>query len=172
MLSRCLFALLLMAGNFLIGEPTLAQAGRYSFLCLPADTAWIAGVRLGDSLADVERKLGSPAHRAVGFGEDDGGTYEETQLSYSTLDVFLVRGVVDRVVTTDPKTCTAGGICPGLTLQQVRSRLELIFPELAATEPSSFVLCPEEGFLSDYYLTIEYTRAGEAAKLELALDRP
>ena len=162
----------LIAGSFLMWDPISAQTGPYSSLCLPADAAWIAGVRLGDSLAGVERKLGRPANRTVGLGEDDGGTFEETQLVYPTLDVFIVRGVVDCVVSTAPHACTAGGICPGLTRQQARSRLALIAPELATADADSFVLCPEEGFLSDYYLRIDYTGADELGKLELVLGRP
>lgn len=169
---RGIFLLLLSAGHFLLQAPASAQADPSPFLCLPADAAWIEGPRLGDRPADVERELGIPAHRTVGLGEDDGGTYEEIKLSYPKLDVFLVRGVVDRVVTTDPETCTANGICPGLTQQQVRNRLEQISPALAALEPSSFVLCPVDSFLSDYYLLIDYTITGEVERLELVLDRP
>jgi hypothetical protein len=172
MLFRCLLALLLTTANPLITARSWAQAAVPSFLCLPADAAWIAGIRLGESPADVERKLGTAPRRTVGFGEDDGGTYEEIELSYPNLHVYIVRGVVDRIVTTDPNTCTAAGVCPGFTAQQARDRLALISPELAATEQTSFVLCPEAGFLSDYYLTVEYTTADRVGALELVLDRP
>ena len=76
------------------------------------------------------------------------------------------------MITTHPDSCTAGGICPGITRKQVRESLAAASADLAASTPSSLVLCAEDHFLSDYYFLIDYTPAGEVAKLELAMDRP
>jgi hypothetical protein len=142
------------------------------YACIPGDAAWISGIRLGASPQEVEHLLGNPASRDVGFGEDDGGQYEEIELAYPGLLVFLVDGVVDRIVATDPKSCTADGICPGATLQQVRERVLKHSEEFATSDLEDFVLCPEDDFLSDYYLTIDYGPAGQVVNLELVLDRP
>ena len=88
------------------------------------------------------------------------------------LDVFLVRGVVDRVSAIHPAACTAVGICPGITKEQLGERLAKVMSGRAASQPSSLYLCEEDHFLSDYYLVIDYTPKGEVAKLELVLDRP
>lgn len=151
---------------------SLAQQSPAAPGCLPGRAAWIAGVALGASPREVERRLGPPDDREVGYGEDDGGRYEEILLSYAGVDVFVVRGVVDRVITTHPASCTAGGICPGMNDEQVRERLARSLAKPVASSPTSLALCPEEHFLSDYYLLIYYTPAGAVAKLELVLDRP
>jgi hypothetical protein len=116
--------------------------------------------------------LGKPTSQEVGYGEDDSGHYEEVTLTYSGLQVFFVTGVVDRMVATDPKSCTANGICPGATMQQVRQRVLEHSEEFATSDLQSFVICPEDDFPSDYYLTIDYGAEGQVVNLELVLDRP
>jgi len=149
-----------------------AYGGSSSTPCIPGNDAWISGVQLGSTPKAVKRLLGKPVRREVGGGEDDGGPYEEIKLSYPRFDVFLVRGAVDRVVTTHQDACTAGGICPGMTRDQVREVLAGVSPVWESSTSMSMYLCEEDHFHSDYYLNIDFTTEGRVAELELVLDRP
>jgi hypothetical protein len=162
-LAACLIVLLL---------PEPAHGAESSAPCLRGDAAWIYGVPLGASPEDTVRLLGEPVRREIGGGEDDGGPYEEIRLAYPRLDVFLVRGVVDRVTTTHRASCTGGGICPGMNRDHVVELLAGV--RLVDHSPSSVsvYLCEEDHFLSDYYLIVEFTAEGKVARLELVLDRP
>ena len=139
--------------------------------CLPAEAAWIGGIRLGATPADVQNTLGMPTSRSVGGGEDDGGPYEEIMLSYPGLEVFIVRGVVDQVVATAPTWCTAGGICPGITKEELRSRIRGFSAQRGTTDLRSVYVCFEKCY-SDYYLLIDYNSTGEVDRLRLVTDRP
>lgn len=145
---------------------------RFPFACIPGDAAWISGIQLGATPQEVERLLGNPTNREIGGSEDDGGPYEEIELTYPGLKVFLVRDVVDRVLATDPDSCTANGICPGSAMQQVRERLLKYSEEYATSDLDSIVLCPEDHFHSDYYLIIDSGAGGKVVSIELVLDRP
>jgi len=152
--------------------PARVQADPAVAGCIPGRAAWISGITLGASPEEVESKLGPPASRQIRQGEDDGGFYDEIMLAYPRIKVFVVRDVVDRVTTTHPESCTAGGICPGISREEVRESLAKVSAVPVASAPSTIVICPENGFLSDYYLLVHYTATGKVAQIELALDRP
>lgn len=139
--------------------------------CLPGESTWIADIRLDASPAEVEQTLGAASSREVGYGEDDGGWYEETKLIYPGLEVYIVRGVVDRVVGTSAASCTANGICPGMTKTELRNRIASISESLVTPDLRSFYLCVER-CNADYYLLIDYNASGEIEKIELVTDRP
>ena len=165
------YSLLLSSVLFLAAAPIFAQSTACPADCLPGEAAWIADIRLGVTLEDVQRTLGRPMSRAVGYGEDDGGRYEEIALFYPGLEVFIVRGIVDRVIATAQTSCTASGICPGMTREQLRSRIVDISEGLAATDLDSFYVCFESCY-SDYYILIDYNDAGEIERIRLETDRP
>jgi len=156
---------------FLLAAPVVGQSDACPADCLPGEAVWIAGIRLGATLEDVQRTIGSPTSRAVGYGEDDGGRYEEIALYYPGLEVFMVRGIVDRVVATADNSCTASGICPGMTAAQVRNRIVDISEQSVVAELRSFYVC-DDGCYSDYYLLIDYDPAGKVERLRVETDRP
>ncbi len=153
------------------GVPTAGERDACPEDCLPGEAAWVADIRLGTMLEDVQRTLGRAISRTVGYGEDDGGGYEETRLSYPGVEVYLVRGVVDRVVATTPTSCTANGICPGITKEQLRNRIANISERLITPDLRSFYICFEHCY-NDFYLLVDYSTTGEVEKVKVVTDRP
>ena len=151
--------------------PMAGQPSACPEACIPSEAAWVEGIRLGTTIGDVERILGKPVGRTIAYGEDDGGRYDEIRLSYPGLDIYLVRGIVDRVIATAATSCTANGICPGMQKDEVRSRIAGISKGLVDSELSSFYICFER-CNDDFYLLIDYGATGEVERVSIETDRP
>jgi len=83
---------------------------------VPDSELAIAGISLDADEAVVLRTLGQPI-RAT-----DTGDFLNIQLDYPGLTIWLGEGRrVGEILSTSPKHCTTGGICPGMTLSQVQS---------------------------------------------------
>lgn len=76
-----------------------------------------AGIALGDSQAQVRKKLGKPTKTT---GQAD--SYEHV-FRYPGLDVTFFGDDVAGLSSSSPKRCTPSGACPGQTLAQAHARL-------------------------------------------------
>ncbi|MEH6414597.1 hypothetical protein [Pseudomonas sp. CGJS7] len=76
-----------------------------------------AGIELGDSQAQVRKKLGKPTKTT---GQAD--SYEHV-FRYPGLDVTFFGDDVAGLSSSSPKRCTPSGACPGQTLVQAHARL-------------------------------------------------
>lgn len=96
---------------------TLATPGSPKQLStVPDSELAIAGISLDADEALVLRTLGQPS-RAT-----DTGDFLNIQLEYPGLTIWLGKGRrVGEILSTSPRHCTPGGICPGMTLSQVQS---------------------------------------------------
>ncbi|MGO1003453.1 hypothetical protein [Lysobacter sp. CA196] len=97
---------------------------------LSAGTAWaappgapsrgelsLAGLKLGDSLALVRKKLGKPQSTTGAPGDHD------YHLIYRGLRIEMTQpGQVLLLESTSPDYCTPSGLCPGQPLEQARKR--------------------------------------------------
>jgi len=88
--------------------------------CVGPENLTIGGVGLGDSPATALSKLGQPARTGSYQGEDDGGLYTGTVLTYPQLEVEVeeLRGV-ERIATTSANTSLPLGLKTGMSRAQV-----------------------------------------------------
>lgn len=77
----------------------------------------LAGLKLGDSLALVRKKLGKPQSTIGAPGDHD------YQLIYPGLRIEMIEpGRVLTLESTSPDYCTPSGLCPGQPLAEARRR--------------------------------------------------
>jgi len=81
--------------------------------CLPVSEFGLESIRLYQPHEKVIQLLGDPKKISYSSGEDDGGGYRITILSYPTMTIEMVRGLVDRIVTKSPLQPTPEGIRVG-----------------------------------------------------------
>ena len=102
-----------------LASPALAGSASSSKLS-------IAGISPGDTLEDIVAKIGPP------IAQERSEGFIALQVRYDRLSFDLDEdGMVANAVTTNPKHCFNGWLCPGASLSKVRHRL----PSL--TQPSS-----------------------------------
>jgi len=151
----------------------VATASSDDSQCIPDSEVAVRNVNLGMSNSTVTSNLGSPLDSRVGFGEDDGGSYQESVLVYNGLEIYIVRSKVDRVVVTSPRICTHNGICAGKSRSDVKSILGERAPVAESGDgEQQFALCGENGQFSDTYLIIRYGLNETVESIELVQDRP
>lgn len=151
----------------------VATANSDDLQCIPASEVAVRNVNLGILNSTVTSNLGSPLDSRVGFGEDDGGSYQESILVYDGLEIYIVRSKVDRVVVTNPRICTHNGICAGKSRADVKSILGERAPVAESGDvEQQFALCEEGGQFSDAYLIVRYGLNETVESIELVQDRP
>jgi len=146
-----------------------APAGIVNDTCLAANELALDGISLHMSATAARRRLGSPQRIVNDSGVDDGGTYVVERWHYHLLMVEVVRGRVDRVVTTSSQVRTPAGLRVGVTIAEVRSVLQARGFEIGAVADSLEV--PDCGAPSGYVI-LHFSSEDWVDRIELQAARP
>jgi hypothetical protein len=103
----------------------LATSGRSQTrpYCVPYRELRVGGVRFGDRIGTVRRRLGSPQRVDSTWSEAHGGGYRVLVYHYGGLAISFGRGRVEAVDVADSTAATPSGVRVGLTLEEVSRRL-------------------------------------------------
>jgi hypothetical protein len=82
---------------------------------IPANEVSIRGVAIGDSLSQVIKKLGKPSSKV------QASDYLDLHYKYPTMTVSFSEGVVAGLFTDSIAACTPKQLCPGDSLDRMRS---------------------------------------------------
>lgn len=101
----------------LISLLSAGQAGAASPGAPSSSELSLAGLKIGDSLALVRKKLGKPESTIGAPGDHD------CILLYRGLRIEMIEpGQVLTLESTSPNYCTPSGLCPGQPLDEARKR--------------------------------------------------
>jgi hypothetical protein len=82
---------------------------------IPASEVSIGGVAVGDSPSQVTKKLGEPGSKV------QASDYLDLHYKYPNMTVSFSAGVVAGLFTDSPSACTPKDLCPGDSLDRMRS---------------------------------------------------
>ncbi len=150
------------------GATTLADS------CLPRAQFTLSGVRLGLDSARALHTLGRPLRVKTDSSADDGGNYEYATYYYHGLEMDVVRGVVDRLLTHSPSVVTPLGLRPGISRARVLSLTRargLTVPRPVDTLEIRDCELPNHETLGGYIVLV-FNTAGQVQSVEIFHDRP
>jgi len=82
---------------------------------IPASEVSIGGVAVGDSPAQVIKKLGEPSSKVR------ASDYLDLHYNYQNMTVSFSEGVVAGLFTDSASVCTPKSLCPGDSIDRMRS---------------------------------------------------
>ena len=137
--------------------------------CLPESEFQLRGVFLSTDTAGSLATLGRVLRVRTDSGVDDGGSFERRTFYYPDVTMAVVRGAVDRLITSSYKLATPSGLNPGLDLKSVRQILPARGITFAArADTVDVAVCPTGGA----HISLVFDRARRVRTLEIFAARP
>ena len=127
--TTCRLLYLVLFGSASVAEGALCQRPHgatrrvVADSCLQGSEFQLRGVFLNTDTTGALSGLGKVLRVRTDSGADDGGVYERQTFSYRDLELAVVRGEVDRLITHAPSVATPSGLKPGLGVEEVRRLL-------------------------------------------------
>ena len=141
--------------------------------CLPVVNFGLADIRLYQSHQSVLKRLGQPNKITYGEGEDDGGGYKVTVLHYPLMTIDIVRGEVDRIITTHPQQPTPEGIRVGDSRADIIKKLGAKNRHWKASDTRLWIVtCFTEATPREDYLTYVMNGSDKLVEIIYEVNRP